>query len=74
MLFRTVTQFTENQVPFPQRGQCVRFILLRWIWKADHREEGTGLGWNPASNSEGTEDFFVREVQGRGGPLYGLSR
>ena len=23
------------------------------------------LGWNPASNSEGGEDFVVREVQGR---------
>ena len=27
-----------------------------------------GLGWNPASNSEGREDFVVREVQGRRGP------
>ena len=27
------------------------------------------VGWNPASNSEGGEDFVVREVQGRRGPL-----
>ena len=31
----------------------------------------SGIGWNPASNSEGTEGFFVREVQGRRGPLSG---
>ena len=33
-----------------------------------HGDHG-GVGWNSASSSEGTEGFFVREVQGRGGPL-----
>ena len=33
------------------------------------RPSSTRVGWNPASNSEGREGFFVGEVQGRGGPL-----
>ena len=45
-------------------GSSAKTIDLLWCW----------VGWNPASNSEGTEDFFVRGVQGRGGPLKASAR
>ena len=42
------------------------------VWSHGYRTRGRrrgGLGWNPASNSEGGEGFVVREVQGRRAPL-----
>ena len=56
---------------------CRNFTILRLLGKprpsclslGGGHEGAKGVGWNPASNSEGGEGFVVREVQGRRAPL-----
>ena len=45
------------------------FLDLLVLFVSSPPSGGASVGWNSASNSEGRDRFFVREVQGRGGPL-----
>ena len=59
----------ENVVPEFHNPAITRETKAFMLSLGGGHEGAKGVGWNPASNSEGGEGFVVREVQGRRAPL-----